>query len=151
MNQRVELKNVKHSAFASQETHCFEATVYIDGKRMGTVSNDGHGGCDNYSSEELREALERIAATLPHMDLADIGAPGRTMPESAETVIGDLVNKWLEARDMKCLCARKTLFRKPGESYQKGEYHTINAKFSPQVKAQIAAKYPGAEILNETI
>jgi hypothetical protein len=44
---KVELKNVKYSAFASQETHCFEATVYIDGKRVGTVSNEGYGGPDS--------------------------------------------------------------------------------------------------------
>ncbi len=41
----ITLKNFKHAAFASQETYCFEATVYIDGKKAGTASNDGHGGC----------------------------------------------------------------------------------------------------------
>ena len=43
---KLELKNVKHAAFASQETHCFEATLYVDGKRFATVSNEGHGGCN---------------------------------------------------------------------------------------------------------
>ena len=41
----ITLKNFKHAAFASQETYCFEATVYIDGKKAGTASNEGHGGC----------------------------------------------------------------------------------------------------------
>ena len=35
---KIELKNVKYSDFASHETHCFEASVYIDGKRAGIVS-----------------------------------------------------------------------------------------------------------------
>ena len=31
---KIEIKHVKYSQFASRETNCFEATVYIDGKRM---------------------------------------------------------------------------------------------------------------------
>lgn len=44
----ITLKNIKHSEFASHETHCFEATVYIDGKRAFGVENDGQGGPNNY-------------------------------------------------------------------------------------------------------
>lgn len=32
---RVTLRNIKHAAFASQETECFNATVYIDGVKEG--------------------------------------------------------------------------------------------------------------------
>ena len=38
------LKNLKHFAAGSQETYCFTATVYLDGKKVGTAENDGHGG-----------------------------------------------------------------------------------------------------------
>lgn len=40
----ITLKNFKHAAFASQETYCFQATVYADGKKVGVASNEGHGG-----------------------------------------------------------------------------------------------------------
>lgn len=40
---KVELKNIKIAKFASEETLCFEATIYIDGKRSGTVKNNGWG------------------------------------------------------------------------------------------------------------
>jgi hypothetical protein len=43
---RITLKNIKHAEFASEETNCYKASVYFDGKRVGIVSNDGHGGCD---------------------------------------------------------------------------------------------------------
>jgi hypothetical protein len=43
---RIQLKNIKYASFASQETLCYEASVYFDGKRVGHVANDGHGGCD---------------------------------------------------------------------------------------------------------
>jgi hypothetical protein len=45
---RISLKNIKHAAFASHETHCFEATVCLDGDRACKVENDGKGGADHY-------------------------------------------------------------------------------------------------------
>ncbi len=45
---RISLKNIKHAAFASHETHCFEATVCLDGDRACKVENDGKGGSDHY-------------------------------------------------------------------------------------------------------
>ena len=43
---RITLKNIKYADFASQETYCYSASVYFDKKRVGTVRNEGHGGCD---------------------------------------------------------------------------------------------------------
>jgi hypothetical protein len=40
----IELKNVKHSEFASHETNCFEATIYVDGKKAGEAHNNGCAG-----------------------------------------------------------------------------------------------------------
>jgi hypothetical protein len=67
---KIELKNVKYAAFASQETSCFEATVYIDGKRAGKVRNEGHGGpniWDNYDTFDIVDRLDAHAETLPPM------------------------------------------------------------------------------------
>ena len=46
---KIELKNFKHAEFASHETHCYEATVWVDGKRAFYASNEGHGGADDYT------------------------------------------------------------------------------------------------------
>lgn len=42
----LEVKNISHYARGSEETPCYNATVYINGKKAIEVSNDGHGGCD---------------------------------------------------------------------------------------------------------
>ena len=42
----LEVKNLSHYAKGSEETPCYNATVYINGKKAIEVSNDGHGGCD---------------------------------------------------------------------------------------------------------
>ena len=53
----LEVKNISHYARGSEETPCYNATVYINGKRSIEVSNDGRGGCDmqhTYPSIEER-------------------------------------------------------------------------------------------------
>ena len=42
------LKGVKYSVWASEETHAFEATVYLDGEKAMKVTNDGKGGANYY-------------------------------------------------------------------------------------------------------
>ena len=42
----LEMKSIKHFASGSQETYCYTAVVYLDGKPFADVSNDGHGGSD---------------------------------------------------------------------------------------------------------
>ena len=44
----IEIKNLKLNKHFSEETHCFTATVYIDGKRAFSAENEGRGGPSNY-------------------------------------------------------------------------------------------------------
>ncbi len=100
---RIELKNVKYAKFASEETHCFQATVYLNGVKSGVVSNDGHGGANMYDPWSLEEKLEAYAKTLP---LEDAGFPDPHDPSkpcmmqpNAEIIIGNLMNEFLARRD----------------------------------------------------
>lgn len=111
---KIELRNVKYAAFASQETHCFSATVVIDGAVVGTVSNEGHGGSDDFRPWELEKRLDAYAKTLPPIDCTTFGGEG-TMPSSAEMLIGDLMNEWLSARDLKRRIGKKMLFTVKGK------------------------------------
>ena len=43
---KLSLKSIKHSEFASQETYCYEAVLYLDGKPLAYVGNQGCGGPD---------------------------------------------------------------------------------------------------------
>jgi hypothetical protein len=45
---RLKIKNLKHIEEMSHGTMCFTATLYLDGKRIGTVENDGRGGVNRY-------------------------------------------------------------------------------------------------------
>jgi hypothetical protein len=106
---KIEIKNVKYSQFASRETNFFEATVYIDGKRMGTVSNDGHGGPNNYDSRALVEALTEHTKTLPTRTW-QLDGEALEVPPDIDTAIDDLLMAYLYARDLKRDLSKRVLF-----------------------------------------
>jgi len=55
----VSIKSYRPAPQLSEETEAFAATIYLNGKRAGYVSNDGHGGCNRYdfADREQREAF----------------------------------------------------------------------------------------------
>lgn len=144
---KIELKNVKHAAFASQETDCFQASVYIDGARAGEVSNEGHGGPNRYEPWALQTRINEYAKTLP-----SVHYHGMDLPQDADTLIGDALNAHLQHKANVRLCKGKTVARLPGQTYKEGEWSVFKAVFSPEVKAKIIAKHgEGVVFLNEQI
>ena len=58
---KLEVKNISYYARGSEETPCYNATVYINGKKAVEVSNDGHGGSDRqHTYPECNVALISI-------------------------------------------------------------------------------------------
>lgn len=140
---RVSIKNLKFSEFASHETHCFEASVYIDGVRKGVASNDGHGGSNSYHPHTLYDELNAIAKTLPPCDMTEFGIK-EPLEQSPDILIGDLVDAEIMRKKVARMVATKTWFRKPGEKYQHGEWSYLTAKTSTATIAHLHKKY-GAE------
>lgn len=141
-----ELRNIKHSAFASHETHCFEATVYIDGKRAGTVRNDGHGGPDDWHPWELKARVDAYASTLPAIVEAG-GTHVEAFLRDAEFLVCEKVNEYLAARELSRKMARNLVFHHAGQVWC--ITHAKHANLRPKQKALVLDRYPGAVILND--
>jgi len=123
---RITLKSIKHTEWASQETHCFQAVIYLDGKRALNVENDGRGACNNYwgiKDQTKSEELEMLTKCTKYgadfikanRDLT-MEVDGETidmsdMPESEllDWLIADLVNEHLCLKEMK-RCLKKKIF-----------------------------------------
>ena len=109
---KIELRNVKHTAWMSEETHCYQATLYVDGLRWGTVSNEGHGGPDRfdgingYGWEDIRELDQRIKTTIPPYTFDD----GTPLDRDLEMICAELVNEWLRDRDFNKAMKNKVLY-----------------------------------------
>lgn len=105
---KFELKGLKYAAFASEDSHCFEATLYIDGKRFCQVSDDGHGGCTNYfplkgdlHQNKLYPKIKEINDELKKELLPCSWDENETIENDLEIVVGNLVNEALVLKDIK--------------------------------------------------
>ena len=113
---KLELKNIKHTSWASEETHCYQASLYVDGKPVAIVSNDGHGGADrDYSHPkfkgEYRDTMRKVNEyfkSLPNI-------PSEWFPEGMEQTLEfwccDQVNDWLSERELKSKLKKVFLFQ----------------------------------------
>lgn len=109
----ITVKNVKHYPSMSEETLCFEAIIYINGKSAGGVSNRGYGGCNSYDNHTTEATLNAYAKTLPKFQSV-VTDPTTNLPmmleQDADMLISDLVNRWLSARDLKRALKKKIVF-----------------------------------------
>lgn len=58
MKNQIELKNIKFSEWNSEETNCFQATIYFKGKKIGIAYNEGHGGATDIQTENIEAYKE---------------------------------------------------------------------------------------------
>ena len=124
---KVELKNLKHSEFASQETNCFEATVWLNGKRAFYARNDGNGGADLYApldNQDRGEFTSLLNDLINHcLTLPKWGSEfgdADNMDVTPEILIGNLVNKMLDTKKLKKSLKAKVLFINENGIYQTG-------------------------------
>lgn len=90
---KIEVKNIKFYERLSEETNCFTADVYIDGKKAAYAKNDGQGGCTFYHAYDLKyrpliEAAEAYAKTLPDKT-TNLFGKSYTYKQTLESIIDD--------------------------------------------------------------
>jgi hypothetical protein len=144
---KIELKNLKHSDFASQETYCFEASVYIDGKKAGTVSNQGCGGCHSYHPNTLYQILSKEAAKLPRHEWR-LNDEVLSVAPDADTIISELVTEALTAKDLKSGMRRRILFVGEDGTVYETQAMTAAALAVQLVRADLYEKLKTKTILN---
>ncbi len=116
----ITLKNIKHSEFASQETNCFEATVYVDGKRSFITSNQGTGGCDDYrpfTMEGYKAMREQIEAINAELKLIPLTGDYADLTNDLEIAVGDCLTEWLINKDIKKNLKKVCWVNPEGETY----------------------------------
>lgn len=79
---KVELKSYKEVKSMSEETVCFQASVYIDGKKVGDVGNDGRGGPHRWTPWSAEKLVREIAVKIPRY--------AEFSQEQADCLINDL-------------------------------------------------------------
>jgi len=160
----IQLKNVKFSEHLSEETNAFTANLYVDGKRIGYIRNDGRGGNTNVQpydiehKEKFRE-VEEYCKTLPDRSYT-LGEHSGTYSMNLEHFVDDLFEHWLKQKEVKKLERKmKThlMWGVPnGNSYKSVNYKRPLTDFPPNVLQQEIDKWKqqfevGEEILNTNL
>ncbi len=107
---KIEIKNLKHSEFASKETYCFEASIYVDGTRSFIASNDGQGGCHKLeavkgkSVQILQEVRDWVAAQ-PKVE-TEYGE----FDDDLDFYISRLVDREISRRKLRSLMSRRQVY-----------------------------------------
>ena len=142
---KIELKNIRYNATLSEETACFSASLYVDGKKIGTVVNHGHGGSDTFKGDDAayKAANEWIRANEPPTEFA-----GKSLPMDMEGVCARLLDEHLIAKDLRRSMRSRVLFYTPEQKQimelrWKG-VRTINARHIEVARRE----KPSAVILN---
>ena len=130
----LELKSVKYTEWMSEETLCFTANLWVDGKVFAEVSSQGHGGSTDfrphskfktegatYFYRRLKE-VEAHCEAMPNLDPCELFDEG--LPMDLELWCNMEVEAFLARRDMKRKLKSHVLFQMQGKDgiYQ-SKYH----------------------------
>ena len=142
---KLELKNIKYYASMSEETDCYEAILYVDGKRLGRVHNDGHGGCDyhDFSWKDYERVNEWCKENLPKWICPFDNTENET---DLDLWCHGQVTNYLMQKDLKRLL--KKLFVMEEDK----QFFTYKAKWrdiSPQALWAWKKKHPTSIVLND--
>ena len=97
----IELKRFTSNARLSQETTAFAADVWVDGKKAGYTSNNGHGGNTNVqiTDRSVRDAVEAHGKAL-------VPAEYKGFTSGAEWLVDQLVEAELQAKSDKAFAKK---------------------------------------------
>jgi hypothetical protein len=143
---KIELKALKYSDFASQETHCFHANIYIDGKKAGWAENNGHGGMTNIQPRQLYETIRQCTDKIPPR-IVDFNGTTLTLEASPDSYVDELVTLALHERDLKRAMKTRILFTRGNQVFETQKFDA--AKLSAAVNhPQVCEKLDADKILN---
>lgn len=134
MPQVVTLKNVKIANHLSQETTAYTASIYLNGKRIGDVRNDGGGGCDMIHIN----AADRTAFAA----VVESEWTGDSLYEKAkdEELMMRLLEKFETDRQTKRWTKTQVVWRVEGDA--EGKFRTLKHKGNiPGAKEWVRNKY----------
>lgn len=135
MSKNITITKFKYYPELTEETYCFSAEVHLDGKRIGTAKNEGHGG-------ETRLDLDKFGL-IPHEDYNEVIGV-------IDELVDDAVKQKAIDKDMRTAAkklAKTLVFRTKGQ--RDGAYYEIRGNPNdPELRERVKkqAEKKGEEI-----
>lgn len=136
---KLEAKNIHK--YQSPDGYAWDASFYMDGKKIGTAYNSGNGGPTNLrdiDSDALKVLEDYAANTPPHNEFNF---------EQVESLLESVMWDTLDMRETKRLLKAKVVKHDGGLAFTEWKIpkgHTVET-----VKAFALKKYPDAKFLND--
>jgi hypothetical protein len=149
--RNVELKKVKIARFMSEETTAFTAELWVDGKQIGVVKNEGRGGNNQLDPHEwtpeghakVREFEEWCETQPPSV------FEGYSLSMNSDFFLGLLIEDYEETAMLKRRCKKHMLVKLV--EHAEGEFAQYTAPYTPAFAARVKASEGDKlmEIINE--
>jgi len=144
---KVELKNIKHMPSLSEETNAYTATLYVDGRKIGTVKNSGQGGPDEFHGDRDAHAeLSAYLQTLPEIDYGSF----KSRPD-VESVCGELLEEHLITKELKRKLRTHVLYSENGAIYQTPKKQKSRTFTDAEMIPVLRERHPNADFLNSLL
>lgn len=112
----VELKGIEYSEGLSEDSNCFFASVYVDGKKEGTARDNGMGGMIVIEPKQL---LDKLTDAGLKMGKVKVDFTGELFDIDAEDIINQLLTEYLYKKDFKRVIKKsKVQYVVEGEIYE---------------------------------
>ena len=151
----LEVKNISHYARGSEETPCYNATVYINGKRAIEVSNEGHGGCDRQDTypnieerclvQQANEWCIKKYGKKTHKYMSNGEEKSFEIEMDLEHVCQDALYDWLDKKTLKKDLNAKFLCQEDKELFA---YKKPRGYDEDEFKSVLRNRHPKATCLN---
>ena len=159
----LEMKSIKHFASGSEETYCYTAVVYLDGKPFADVSNDGHGGSDRVHPHdktpftkiqgawrEKFQEIEEYFASLPKQDVGKYDWCPEGFDQKFEYWCHEQVTNFLDKKELKRRLNRCVVAQiKENGDVKVVEWNKPKGKPDWLLKEAIKNEYSDITILND--
>ena len=139
---KIELKSIKFSEAMSEETNAFTANLYINGKKVGYCKNQGHGGCTDYNADSPEDRKTIADAETYCKALPKIKWKTMEFDQSLESVIDQLLEDWLKAKETKKFerkMLKAVLVGSPDEDRNSYSYYSFKIPLAKVNKGHLQA------------
>lgn len=145
---RIKLKAIEVNERLSEETNCYAAKVYFDGKLAGEVGNHGHGGCDNqypHNADRWRDMLRYIGEGIEAHTEA-FGDSAHTYIVDLEMICNEQIEHYRAKKQLRSLMRKRVIYI--GTDYNVYQTNTSRGPLPAEWPEQIAKRYDCHKVLN---
>lgn len=147
---KIELRKLKVMESLSEETTCYSADIYVNGKPAFLASNHGHGGSDDFHAVgdvTLSEVELWLKSQRPLKKL-EVDGQTMTFEHTLEDEVADLIHKDRTMKQLKRQCATMLLTIEGNQVKARGLLVKGRKYSAAEMAGLLRGKIPDFEVVN---